>query len=181
MAEVVACIELSHRAEMSGKSVWDASDRSRGSSIPGRQRQFPDADLPAGEVAVESESVGHEAGARSESAVAYFRDIKSHGPAIAARRMSVRQSLLWPDFGYRSSGSMRPLDDGTRVLRKVPPADLRLPCSLMACFIPESEPGVTRLAQSQAQNPDSEAHPRSCVPKQQPPFHRSSNPVQMLL
>lgn len=49
---------------------------------------------------------------------------------------------------------MRPLDDRTGDSPPIPPAELRLPCSLMEYVIPESEAIVTRLAGSLAQNFD---------------------------
>lgn len=70
MAEVVACIELSRGAGLARKSVWDASDWWCGSSIPSRRQQIPDVQLSAMGMDVKRRSVGHDAGARGESAEA---------------------------------------------------------------------------------------------------------------
>lgn len=152
--EVVDYSTLSQCAGIDGKSEWDDADQPSGSVFPKQQRQNSDtAFLTTGRVAQQL-WIGHRKGARGNSAEACFRDIKRHGPATEATRMSARSIVFWPDCCQQPSGSMRPLIDKTGGFPQIPPAELRLPCSLMEYVIPESDIRVTRLAESLAQNLD---------------------------
>ena len=96
MAEVVACCEMSLHTGMSGKSEWDATDQSGGSSIPDEWRQIV-SDQPRTSDVARLQAMGHQDGVRGKSSDACFREYQKgteQHPQQPAWRP--RESVFWP-------------------------------------------------------------------------------------